>query len=507
MQVLENPVRLRSRLIIKEEPAIMPSMLTVLIRAHRHLLLFIVLALLPSAASFWQLSLELVRAAEPATPILPRTLIRNASLIITMDPKLGEGPLGTLTDADVLIVGDTIVTVGKQLSPLNVTIVDATGTIVLPGFVDLHNHLVQSIIRGGCSDYDLNAWLHDCAWPAYKALTPEDVYAAVRLSTLDLIGTGVTTVVDWAGGLKFEVSHEYLRALTESGMRFVYAPTPRKEELGMLKKLYDEVIKPNPLAMFQLAGASGMQHLTALTEAVRLAQEWGVGLNVHLLEHIRQREGEPVRSLEQSGALALRGHLLVNHAIHLTDEEISLLAKHDVRIAHNPLSNMRLASGIIRLPDLDAAGLKLGLGLDGSTNDTSDMFNDMRAAVGLQRAKTLQAGVYPTVKDVIRMATLGGAEALDMADQIGSLTPGKKADLIIIDPARVNFAPRFDWIGQLVFNGQPANITFVFVNGVALKAHGEFVGVAETEAVKAAELAAARLRENMGRNRLMPPGE
>lgn len=480
-------------------------MLSDLSLTQRHLSLFIVLALLLIAALSLQMKLGLARAAEPATPTPPRTLIRSASLIITMDPKLGEGPLGTLADADVLIAGDTIVAVGKQLSSPDMTIVDATGTIVLPGFVDLHNHLVQSIIRGGCSDHDLNAWLHDCTWPAYQALTPEDVYAAVRLSTLDLIGTGVTTVVDWAGGLKFEVSPDYVRALTESGIRFVYAPTPRKEELGALKRLYEELIKPNPLATLQLAGTTGMQHLTRLTEAVRLAQEWGVRLNVHLLEHIKQRESEPIRSLEQSGALALRGNLLVNHAIHLMDEEIALLAMHDVRIAHNPLSNMRLASGIIRLPELHAAGLKIGLGLDGSTNDTSDMFNDMRAAVGLQRAKTLQAGVYPTVTDVIRMATLGGAEALDLGDQIGSLTPGKKADLIIIDPTAVNFAPRFDWIGQLVFNAQPVNITFVFVNGVALKAHGEFVRVTATEAVKAAESAAARLRENMRRNRLTPP--
>jgi len=485
----------------------MPPMLTGLKCTRRHLSSFIAFSLLLIAVSFWRLGLDLARAAEAATPTSPRTLIRNAALIITMDPKLGEGPLGTLADADVLIAGDTILSVGKQLSPPNATIVDATGNIVLPGFVDLHNHLVQSIIRGGCPNHDLNAWLHECALPAYQVLTPEDVYAAVRLSTLDLLGTGVTTVVDWAGGLKFEVSHEYVRALTESGMRFVYAPTPRKEEVDVLKKLYNGLIKPNPLATLQLAGASGMQHLTALTEAVRLAQELGVALNVHLLENIRQREGEPIRSLKQSGALALRGHLLVNHAIHLTDEEIALLANYDVRISHNPLSNMRLASGIARLPDLHASGLKIGLGLDGSTNDTSDMFSDMRAAVGLQRVKSLQAGVYPTVRDVIRMATLGGAEALGMGDQIGSLTPGKKADLIVIDPAAANFAPRFDWIGQLVFNTQPANITFVFVNGVALKAHGEFVRVAEKEAVKAGELAAARLRENMGRNRLMPPGQ
>ena len=459
--------------------------------------------LLIMAALWLPFAAELVAAARAESTSQPHTLIQHAALIVTMDPKLGRGPLGTIIDGDVLIAGDTIVAVGRDLSAdaPDAAVVDATGKIVLPGFVDLHNHLVQSVIRGGCHDRDLNGWLHECAWPAYNVLRPEDVYAAVRVSALDLIGTGVTTVVDWAGGLKFDVSRDYVRALNESGLRFAYAPTPRKEETSALKRLHDELIRPNPLATLQLAGATGMQHLSALTEAVCLAREWGVKLNVHLLEHRKQREGEPIRSLEQSGGLALRGNLLVNHAIHLTDDEIALLAKHDVRIAHNPLSNMRLASGIMRLPELHAAGLKVGLGLDGSTNDTSDMFSELRTAVGLQRVKALRADVYPSVIDVLRMATLGGAEALDLADQIGSLTAGKKADLIIIEPTAANFAPRFDWIGQLVFNAQPANVWFVFVNGVALKANGQVVRANPTEVVQAAEAAAERVRNALAQKR------
>jgi 5-methylthioadenosine/S-adenosylhomocysteine deaminase len=119
---------------------------------------------------------------------------------------------------------------------------------------------------------------------------------------------------------------------------------------------------------------------------------------------------------------------------------------------HNPLSNMRLASGVIRLPELKLAGVQVGLGIDGGTNDTSDMFNNMRAAMGLQRAKLLTANTVPSVTGVLRMATVEGAKLLDMDDQIGSLTPGKKADVIILDPGAVNFAPRFEWISQIVFN-------------------------------------------------------
>ncbi len=158
---------------------------------------------------------------------------------------------------------------------------------------------------------------------------------------------------------------------------------------------------------------------------------------------------------------------------------------------------MRLAAGIIQLSKLHAAGIKIGLGLDGGTNDTSDMFANMRTAVGLQRAKTLRPDVFPTVIDVIRMATLGGAEVLDIDDKIGSITPGKKADLIILDPRNINFAPRWDWINQIVFNGQPSNVEYVFVNGRPLKIKGKLVGVSDIEIVQAAEEAVHKIKENI----------
>lgn len=440
-------------------------------------------------------SLGLDREASPAPQGTPaQTLIRHAALIVTMDPSLGTGPLGAMLDSDILLAGDTIAAVGRGLTAPDATVIEAAGKIILPGFVDIHNHLYQSVFRGGCTDEDVLGWLDHCNIPVRKALTEADIYAPVRLSTLDLIGTGVTTVVDWVHLFKPEVARAYAQALSDSGLRFVFAYTQRKDNLEAIKQVKLELIDPNPLATFQLSGGTLQHSAEHLALMVQLARELNVKLNVHLLENIQQRGDDPMKLLEKTGALALGPDLLVNHAIHLTDDEIALLAKHDVRVSHNPLSNMRLASGIIRLPELHGAGVKVGLGLDGGTNDTSDMFNTMRAAVGLQRAKALRATVYPTVTDVLRMATLGGAEALDMADRIGSLTPGKKADLIILDPGAVNFAPRWDWISQIVFNGQPANVEYVFVNGRPLKAKGQFVGVNPAEVIRAAEQSAQRVR-------------
>lgn len=427
-----------------------------------------------------------------------RIHITNAALLVTMDTAVGEGPLGTIDQADILLNGDTIEAVGPNLIAPDAMKMDATGKILMPGFVDVHNHLIQSVLRGACSGEDLQGWLDTCARPAYRRLRLSDVYPAVRLSTLDLIRTGVTTVVDWAGGLKPDMDREYLRALTDSGLRFVYAPMPADQDNRYVTALKEALIDPNPLATLQLSSRSEMAWHDHLTATVALARELGVKVNVHLLEQRRQREETPFESLRQSGALALGPDLLVNHAIHLTDDEIALLASHDVRVSHNPLSNMRLASGIIRLPELHAAGLRIGLGLDGGTNDTSDMFNTMRVAIGLQRVRTEDAAVFPSVSEVLRMATLGGAGVLDMADRLGSLTPGKKADLIIVNPSHVNFAPRFDWISQLVFNGQPGNVETVFVNGKALLLNGQFLGGSQEAVVQAAEETARRLRQEMG---------
>ncbi len=215
--------------------------------------------------------------------------------------------------------------------------------------------------------------------------------------------------------------------------------------------------------------------------------------NVHLLESIEQQNDEPIKALENAGAF--EHSLFVNHAVHLTDEDIALLADKDVRVAHNPISNMRLASGIMRLPDMHKAGLKIGLGMDGGTNDTSDMFATMKTAMGLQRALSLKIDIYPILEEVLLMATMGGAQALNMEDTIGSLTPGKKADIIVLKTDTINFAPHWHTIHQIVLNGQPINVEYVFVNGRALKAKGQLLGVSKKKIIQAAEKAVQNVKE------------
>ncbi|MEV3993502.1 amidohydrolase family protein [Streptomyces sp. NPDC049837] len=430
-------------------------------------------------------------------PGQPRTtLLRGAELILTMDPDAGEGPLGAVRHADVLMRHGKIAAVGRRLPvPPEARVLDVSGRIVLPGFVDIHNHLWQSSIRGGCSDQDLYGWLASCNSTTLAKIDPRDMYRFVRLAALDALQAGVTTVVDWVHPIPYETTERYIGALDDSGLRFVYAMMQTPANAGLVPRVKKELLGPLPLASAQVSVHAGMAGVDRLRRFSEIARDLGVMLNSHVLEHHSDRGDDPIRALRMAGSFG--PDLLMNHAIHLTDDEIALAAGHDVRVAHCPLSNMRLASGIIRLPALHARGVKAGLGHDGGTNDTSDMFNVMKAALGLQRALHQDPRVHPTIPAVLRMATLGGAECIGMADRIGSLTPGRCADVVVLDPGTLNFAPRIDWTSQIVLNGQPPNVSHVFVDGRLRKADGQLLDVDTDFVIREAELAAVHLRDTL----------
>ncbi|MEV0601236.1 amidohydrolase family protein [Streptomyces sp. NPDC050315] len=432
--------------------------------------------------------------APPGPDDDPRSaLLRGADLVLTMDPEVGDGELGTLEHADVLMRGGRLAAVGRGLTaPAGTRVIDARGKLVLPGFVDLHNHLWQSSIRGGCSDQDLNGWLAACNRATLPKIDAADMYHFVHLAALDALQAGVTTVVDWVHGIPYDTSEQYIRALDDTGLRFVYAMTQSADTIDLIPRVKKDFLDPLPLASAQVSVHAGMKAVPELRRFREVADDLGLMLNSHVLEHRDDRADDPIRSLREAGAFG--PGLLMNHAIHLTDDEIALTADHDVRVAHCPLSNMRLASGIMPLPAMHRRGVKAGLGHDGGTNDTSDMFNVMKAAVGLQRALHEDAEIHPTLPAVLRMATLGGAECIGMADRIGSLTPGKRADVLVLDPGTLNFAPRFDWISQIVLNGQPPNVSYVFVDGQQRKAQGQLIGVDTEQVVREAERAAAHVR-------------
>lgn len=433
------------------------------------------------------------RPPHPPVPAGRPVLIRGAALVLTMDPALGSGPLGAFENADVLLRDGAVAAVGTALRrPPGASVVEAAGKLVMPGFVDTHTHLWQAVIRGGCTDGDLFGWFARCTGPQRGRLTAAALHSFVRLAALDAVQSGVTTLVDWVDIFAYDLVESYVRALAGTGVRFTYAMYPPAPDGALVGKVKKELVDPVPLGSFQVATHAARAVQDVNRAHWETAQDLGVMLNSHVLERPEQRADDPIGVLTDIGALGPR--LLINHAIHLTDAEIAAVAEHDVRAAHCPLSNMRLASGIMRLSEFGRRGVKVGLGLDGGTNDSSDFHALMKTAIGLQRVRATDAGVFPQVRDVLRMATLGGAEALGIADRVGSLTPGKRADVVVIDPAALNFAPRFDWVGQVVYNGRPENVEAVFVDGRPLKLAGRLVDVDTERVVREAEAAATRLR-------------
>jgi 5-methylthioadenosine/S-adenosylhomocysteine deaminase len=427
-------------------------------------------------------------------------LIRNAALVLTMDRSLGDGSiLGQLEDADVLIEADTITAVGMNLpKPSGTAVIDGRGMIVMPGFVDTHEHAMQSIIRGCAADDTVVGWLARCT-SGIRAANPteSEIYAAARLHTVGLIDSGVTTVNDWIGRFQTPVYRGGIRALVDAKMRFAVAvfgfATNGSDLVATVNMVKQDFIDGNPLATLQIASSPNPGTAAHVAVASQLAQSLGVKLHVHLLENIADLASNQMLVLQSNGAFALGRDLHVAHFVHASDDDIAAIAGLRASVAHNPLSNMRLASGIMRYPEIQKAGIRIGLGLDGGTNDTTDMFNTMRVAVGLQRATSRNALGTPTIVEVLRAATLGGADVLDMASQIGSLTPGKQADVIVVDPRALNFAPSVALVNQLITNGQPHNVKDVFVAGKQLKANGTLVGVNVTKVMRDAQTAADRI--------------
>lgn len=428
------------------------------------------------------------------------TLIRNASLVLTMDPGIGEGDLGVLHHADILIVGQKISAIGQALqlkAPESAEIIEGRDKVVMPGFVDVHNHLWQSLIRGCGGNKRAQQWLADYVYPLIRAeLKEADSYSGVYLSALDLLNSGVTTVVDWSHSFSSDFVKGNLLALKELGIRFCYCHKVTSGDLDARKGVEAAagLISDNPLATLQVGAHPGLDTalLSSLEAAASIAAELNLDLHVHLRDDIGDLGKGQFQALRQANALG--SNLLAAHAIHLNDREIELLAEHNVRLAYNPLSNMRMGSGIMRYPDIVRAGIKVGLGLDGGANDTSDMFNNIRTAVGLQRAKYHSTEVEPGTVQALRLATMGGAEVLNMADRIGSVTPGKQADLLVLNPATLNFAPVVDPISQIVFNGQSTNVEWVIVDGCVLKKEGCLVNDNIPNILAAAQQSADKIK-------------
>ncbi len=411
-------------------------------------------------------------------------LIITNALVVTADATARVIPEGAVavTAGRLTRIG-TAAEIGTEAREL----IDARGQLLMPGLVNTHCHAGDSLFRGLVEDLPLEPWLQT-VWKAEGAiLTRETVRLGATLGLAECLLGGVTTVMDM-----FWHPRETVAAARALGMRVstggIFFDYPGVDHLTHDRRLAEAesfftdfagAEDVFPAALPHGAYTVGPDHLRA---AKRLAEAHGALFCTHAAEtraeqaDIQNRYGASVIRHLDALDLLDDGTVLA-HCVWLDDAEIEILARSGATVSHNPVSNLKLASGIARIPDLLAAGVRVTLGTDGaiSGNDL-DLWMALRLAATLHRGATLRADAVSTAQ-ALRMVTLDAAASLRAADRIGSLEVGKYADMILIDLARPHAAPLFDPLTHIVFSCAKSDVRHVFVSGRRVVKDGSLTGI------------------------------
>jgi cytosine/adenosine deaminase-related metal-dependent hydrolase len=434
----------------------------------------------------------------------------RAAWVLTM------GPRGEVRDGAVHVRDGAVAAVGpyaelRAALPAVEVVGDGTG-IVAPGLVNLHTHLSEALVPGMGSELSLFEWGTRVVTPVGAVLTAEDAREGTLLRAVELLRSGVTCVNDLFvhGNPGAQASLGVVEGLERAGLRGVVSFGP--EDLAAplpVERLLDEhralaaAAAATGLVGFRFGIGTLLGSSDALLDAgLDLCRDEGWGVHTHLAEvreevvATRLRWGR--RPVEQAAALGLLDlDLVAAHAIWVTEDEVALLAGHGVAVAHNPVANMILGSGVCPVPRLRAAGVTVGVGTDGAaSNDSQNMLEAVKAAALLQKVAALDPAVL-SAGDVLEMATIGGARALGLDDRIGSLEPGKRADLVLFQGS-VEVATIHDPAAQVVYGASPRAVRDVWVDGRRLVCDGQVVTVDEAEQAARCRPLAARVAAEAG---------
>jgi len=384
--------------------------------------------------------------------------------VLTMDPALGELP-----SADILVEDGRITAVRPGIDAPGVDErIDARGCLVLPGFVDTHRHMWQAALRGSGADQTLDQYFATVLHTQAPRLTADDLHLGNLLSALGALDAGVTTVQDISNVPKPTAEHTdaLLDALTGSGLRSVFAyghgtaQDARRVRTGRLHA-------GEALVTMALNAEAGSD------ETIR--RGWSLARELDLPTALHVRGGSPVSRLRRLGVL--RPGTVFIHGTGMDAGELRLIHDSGGALSVAPAIEMTMGHGLPPFAAAVAAGLRPSLSADVEVAAAGDMFTQMRAAFQIGRFAALQGHAGPdapllTVREVLEFATLGGAEALGMADRIGSLTPGKQADLIVLRTDRPGVAPVYDAAAAVVSSMDRADVDTVLVAGRIAKRQG-----------------------------------
>ncbi|HEY5622972.1 MAG TPA: amidohydrolase family protein [Gammaproteobacteria bacterium] len=426
-------------------------------------------------------------------------LIRGA-YVMTMDPELGD-----LEDTDVYVRDGEILTVGRGLTVPGAEVIDGSGMIVLPGFIETHWHTWTSLLRSLAGQDPARGY-----FPTSRGIgqfyTAEDMYVATRLAAAEAIHSGITFLHDWCHNVRGpEYANADLRALADAGIRgrFSYGiatAQPNEEpidatDLARVRNEW-ESLSNDGLLDLGLAWRATVATNTgrAVPEVFRrdyaAARELGLPISVHASSS-KAGIGD-IAALDE--AQLLGPHLQIIHAIWASPEEVAMLAASGTTISLSPYTELRIGYGLPITVELLDAGVPVGLSVDTTAlSGNADMFAIMKVIQNVANARANAEFALPA-RRVLELATIEGARSMGVDDRVGSLTPGKRSDLIMIDTRDVNLAVPTDPAHLIVEAAQPANVDTVMIDGRVLKRGGQLTGLDVEEVVAAAAEASIAVR-------------
>ncbi|WP_147534828.1 5'-deoxyadenosine deaminase [Bacillus marasmi] len=407
-----------------------------------------------------------------------KILIKNAQ-IITMNPK------NEIVNGDLLIENDVISEIGSDITTQGVDkLIDGSSKIIIPGFIQTHIHLCQTLFRGQADDLELLDWLKQKIWPLEASHDQESIYYSAMLGIGELIQSGTTSIVDmetvnYADAAFMAMAKSGIRAISGKVMMDKGRDVPLRllestneslqQSVDLLEKWHNYDHGRIQYAFCPRFVISCTEEL--LTEVRDLSNHYEVNVHTHAsesLEEIKIVEQERgMRNIVYLDHIGLaNSRLILAHCVWLNDEEKRIIKERGIKVSHCPGSNLKLASGIAEIPDLMNRKISISLGADGAPcNNNLDMFKEMRLASTIQ--KNIHGPTSMNAYTVFRMATIGGAEAMGLQNQIGSLEVGKKADIAILNLEDFHTYPSIgvDPYARLVYSASSADVETTIIDG------------------------------------------
>lgn len=425
-------------------------------------------------------------------------IIKNGA-IVTVNKKKE-----ILYDSAVVIDKGVIVDIctGSQVLdkyPDAAKIIDAEGKVIFPGLINTHNHLFQSLLKGLGDDRVLSSWLVNVMFPSAAKLTNEDAYYGAMLGCMDGIRSGTTTVLDYMHAHPSEgLADGVIKGFNEIGIRGIFGrgymdnggdfgtpaaimQNPKVIENDCVRLLDKYHNTSNGRIKVWIAPAAvWLSSKESLLMTKRLADEYKTGISIHVSETPFDREA--TRQLHGSfdtdylAELGIMGeNVLLVHCVHLTQKDIRMIKCFDAKVSHNPVSNMYLSSGVAPVPQLIQAGITVGVATDGAaSNNSNDMLEVLKSTALLQKVHHMDPTII-TAEKVLEMATIDGARAIGLEDEIGSLEIGKKADLFIFNPMlSPKSVPMHNPVSTLIYSSTQNNVETVVIDGNIILDNGKF---------------------------------